>query len=75
MQGDQLKTVAVFHVVYDGWQPRIEWDSWCREKQTNERAVWHVKLSAFEDGWDLWVAKEGGVKNEAPLPVLGCQVI
>ena len=34
-----------------------------------------MKLSAFEDGWDLWVGQEGGVKNEAPLPVLGCQVI
>lgn len=75
MQGDELKAVAVFYVVYDGWQPRVEWDSWCREKQTNERAVRPVKLSAFEDGWNLRVGEEGGVKNEAPLPVLGCQVI
>ena len=34
-----------------------------------------MKLSAFEDGWDLTVGKEGGVKSEVPLSVLGCQVI
>lgn len=30
-----------------------------------------MKLSAFEDGWDLTVGKEGGVKSEVPLSVPG----